>query len=100
LKIGGREASFGPYQLYIGGGAGNDYQNQTGRDLITDNTREGITNQIRFALDYAISQNSWRAWYGYDNAYSTSGRDNRGRPINESEYRRGLAGATPARNWN
>ena len=62
-SLGGREASFGPYQLYIGGGLGNVYQDRTGRDLTQDNTREGIINQIRFALDMAISQ-SWQPWYG------------------------------------
>jgi peptidoglycan hydrolase-like protein with peptidoglycan-binding domain len=45
---GGREASYGPYQLYIGGGLGNVYQKETGRDLTKDNTEEGILNQIRF----------------------------------------------------
>lgn len=62
-SLGGREASFGPYQLYIGGGLGNEYQERTGRDLTTDNTEEGIENQIRFALDMAVSQ-SWQPWYG------------------------------------
>ena len=63
-SLGGKEASFGPFQLYIGGGMGNDYQDATGRDLITDNTKEGITNQIRFALDQAVSGNGWQPWYG------------------------------------
>jgi len=62
-QINGREASFGPYQLYIGGGEGNTYQEQTGRDLQTDNTREGITTQIRFALDRA-TVTGWSPWYG------------------------------------
>ena len=62
-SLGGREASFGPYQLYIGGGLGNEYQRQTGRDLTQDNTSEGIRNQIRFALDMAVTQ-SWQPWYG------------------------------------
>jgi GH24 family phage-related lysozyme (muramidase) len=59
----GREASFGPYQLYIGGGLGNAYQSQTGRNLITDNTQDGITNQIRFALNNAVTS-GWTPWYG------------------------------------
>jgi peptidoglycan hydrolase-like protein with peptidoglycan-binding domain len=62
-SLGGREASFGPYQLYIGGGLGNEYQERTGRDLTTDNTEDGIRNQIRFALDAAVT-NSWQPWYG------------------------------------
>lgn len=63
-SLGGKEASFGPFQLYIGGGMGNDYQDATGRDLTTDNTKEGITNQIRFALDQAVTGNGWQPWYG------------------------------------
>lgn len=62
-SLGGREASFGPYQLYIGGGLGNEYQERTGRDLTRDNTEDGIENQIRFALDMAVAQ-SWQPWYG------------------------------------
>lgn len=62
-SLNGREASFGPYQLYTGGGLGNEYERVTGRSLVTDNSREGITNQVRFALDKA-SQNGWGAWYG------------------------------------
>jgi peptidoglycan hydrolase-like protein with peptidoglycan-binding domain len=84
-SLGGREASFGPYQLYIGGGLGNVYQDRTGRDLTTDNTREGIINQIRFALDMAI-RDSWQPWYG------------RG-PAGVGRYE-GLGGARPAGNWS
>lgn len=84
-SLGGREASFGPYQLYIGGGLGNTYQDRTGRDLTRDNTREGIINQIRFALDMAIEQ-SWQPWYG------------RG-PAGVGRYE-GLRGARPAGNWS
>lgn len=61
-SYGGREASFGPYQLFSEG-LGAEYEALTGRSLLTDNTREGITNQIRFALDKA-SSNGWGAWYG------------------------------------
>ena len=63
-SLGGKEASFGPFQLFIGGGMGNEYQNATGRDLTTDNTKEGITNQIRFALDQAVTGNGWQPWAG------------------------------------
>ena len=62
-SLNGLEASFGPYQLYTGGGLGNDYESLTGRELVKDNTIDGITNQIRFALDKAIEQ-SWSPWYG------------------------------------
>jgi len=84
-SLNGREASFGPYQLYIGGGLGNDYQDRTGRDLISDNTPDGITNQIRFALDAAVSQ-GWTPWYGAKN-------------VGISRWE-GLQGARRARNWS
>lgn len=84
-SLNGREASFGPYQLYIGGGLGNVYQDRTDRDLTTDNTREGIINQIRFALDMAIEQ-SWQPWYGRGPAGITRWE--------------GLQGARQARNWS
>lgn len=59
----GREASFGPFQLFTGGGLGNDYERLTGRNLLTDNTPEGITKQIQFSLDMAVDQ-GWTPWYG------------------------------------
>lgn len=62
-SLNGLEASFGPFQLYTGGGLGNDYESLTGRKLANDNTRDGITNQIRFALDKAVD-NGWGPWYG------------------------------------
>jgi len=84
-SLGGREASFGPYQLFIGGGLGNEYQERTGRDLTTDNTEDGIENQIRFALDMAVTQ-SWQPWYG------------RG-PAGVGRYD-GLRGARQVNNWS
>jgi hypothetical protein len=86
LMRGGREASYGPYQLYVGGGLGNEYERRTGRDLTTDNTREGITNQIRFALDAATRSGGWGPWYG------------RG-PAGVGQFE-GLAGAQPEGNWS
>jgi hypothetical protein len=84
---GGREASYGPYQLYVGGGLGNTYERNTGRDLTTDNTRDGIRNQIRFALDQAATgSGGWGPWYG------------RG-PAGVSQFE-GLDGARAVRNWN
>lgn len=62
-SLNGREASFGPYQLYTGGGLGNTYETTTGRNLTTDNTKDGVTNQIRFALNNAVT-GGWGAWYG------------------------------------
>jgi hypothetical protein len=62
-SLGGLEASFGPFQLYTGGGLGNDYESLTGRNLTDDNTVGGITNQIRYALDKAVEQ-GWQPWSG------------------------------------
>lgn len=59
----GYEASWGPYQLFTGGGLGNEYEKATGRDLKTDNNRDGVTNQVRFALDKAVEK-GWSPWYG------------------------------------
>jgi hypothetical protein len=59
----GLEASFGPFQLFTGGGLGNDYESLTGRQLTRDNTVDGITSQIRFSLDKAVEQ-GWTPWYG------------------------------------
>lgn len=62
-SAGGKEASYGPFQLYTGGGLGNKYEQATGRDLRADNTMDGVTNQIRFALDAAV-ESGWSPWYG------------------------------------
>lgn len=83
-SINGKEASFGPFQLFIGGGMGNDYEERTGRSLIDDNTKEGITTQIQFALDMATRQ-GWTPWYG------------RG-PAGIGK-RQGLANSKPVGNW-
>ena len=84
-SLNGREASFGPYQLYVGGGLGNEYQQATGRDLTRDNTRAGITNQIRFSLDAATRPGGWGPWYGARN--------------NGIPNSAGLSGARPVGNW-
>jgi hypothetical protein len=84
-SLNGREASFGPYQLYTGGGLGNEYERLTGRTLTQDNSVEGITNQIRFALDRAAT-GGWGPWYGRLTA-GVGTRD-------------GLDGASPIGNWN
>lgn len=92
---GGREASYGPYQLFIGGGLGNEYQNATGRDLPTDCTVDGIITQIRWALDYAAT-NGWgpNRWYGYNKWKGISDGN-----TDASNFRDGLQGARPIGNW-
>ncbi|QLB38230.1 putative internal virion protein/injection protein [Sulfitobacter phage phiGT1] len=63
VKNGQRERSYGPYQLYIDGGLGNEFMESTGLD-----PRDAATwdKQIDFALDHA-SKNGWGAWYGAKN---------------------------------
>ena len=60
---GGYEASYGPFQLYTGGGLGNEYQQKYGVDLRKDNTPDGIKRQIDFSLDKA-KETGWTPWYG------------------------------------
>lgn len=60
FKNGIQEPSFGPFQLYKGGGLGNVFMSQTGRDpALAANGPAGVD----FALDYA-SKNGWSSWYG------------------------------------
>ena len=59
----GREASYGPFQLYTGGGLGNEYEEKYGVDLRDDNTPEGIQRQIDFALNKAVEK-GWGPWKG------------------------------------
>ena len=67
----GREASWGPFQLYTGGGLGNAYEEKYGVKLADENTPEGIERQIEFALTYAAtSGRGWKDWYGPGNMYT------------------------------
>ncbi len=60
VKNGVQEQSYGPFQLYKGGGLGNDFMNKTGLDpALAANGPAGVD----FALDHA-SKNGWGAWYG------------------------------------
>jgi len=83
-SFGGKEASFGPFQLYTGGGLGNKYEEATGRDLTQDNTPEGIRKQIQFSLD-AAAEDGWGAWYG--------------RKVAGIGTKEGLENARPLGNW-
>lgn len=65
VRHNGREASFGPFQLYRVKGMGAEYENTTGRNLLVDNNQAGIKNQIEFALDRAVRRGNWKAWYGW-----------------------------------
>lgn len=84
MKSGNQERSYGPLQLFIDGGLGNEYQEKTGRSLPTENHLEGVTNQIRFGLDKAATL-GWTPWYGA-----------KARNISA---RQGLQGAKPVGNW-
>jgi hypothetical protein len=83
-SLGGREASFGVTQLFTGGGLGNEYESETGRKLVSDNTVSGLTTQIQFALDKAAEQ-GWSPWYGSKAA--------------GVKPRQGLKNAKPVFNW-
>lgn len=60
VKDGVREPSYGPFQLYMGGGLGNEFADSTGLDPRDPTTWQ---KQVDFALDYA-SKNGWSPWYG------------------------------------
>jgi hypothetical protein len=62
-RDGSREKSYGAFQLYTGGGLGNDFQKKTGLDPSDkNNERQGID----FALDNARSK-GWGAFHGAKN---------------------------------
>lgn len=60
VKNGVREPSFGPFQLYKGGGLGNKFMDKTGLDPA--NALAGPAG-VDFALDEA-KKSGWGAWYG------------------------------------
>lgn len=60
VKNGVREQSFGPFQLYKGGGLGNRFMKQTGLDPALAQNGPAATD---FALDTAKKE-GWGAWYG------------------------------------
>lgn len=62
-KNGQRERSYGPFQLYVDGGLGNQFQQATGKDPSDPSTWQA---GVDFALDHA-SKNGWGSWYGAAN---------------------------------
>lgn len=64
MKGGVREPSYGPFQLYKGGGLGNDFQKATGLDPADPST---AYQGVDFALDNA-AKGGWGPWYGAKNA--------------------------------
>lgn len=61
VKNGVREPSYGPFQLYMGGGLGNKFLKEKGLDPRDPTT---VKEQIDFALDEA-RKSGWGAWYGW-----------------------------------
>jgi hypothetical protein len=59
----GREDSWGAFQLYKGGGLGNEFQKKTGLDPADPNNERAT---IQFALDDA-RKNGWGAFHGAKN---------------------------------
>lgn len=55
--------SFGPYQLFYGGGLGNEFTRRTGLHASDKST---YRQQIDFALEHA-KRNGWGSWYGARN---------------------------------
>lgn len=60
VKDGKREPSYGPFQLYTGGGLGNKFQRVYGKSPADPST---VNQQIDFALDEAAT-GGWSPWYG------------------------------------
>jgi hypothetical protein len=59
-RNGVREPSYGPFQLYTGGGLGNEFQRLTGRSAADRST---LFPQVEFALDRAAT-GGWGPWHG------------------------------------
>lgn len=58
---GQREDSWGPFQLFMGGGLGNKFQKDTGMNPRDPSTWKA---QVDFSLDEA-SKSGWGAWHGW-----------------------------------
>jgi len=59
-RDGNREQSFGVFQLYLGGGLGNEFESQTGLSVKDPST---IFQQIQWSMEYA-SKYGWSKWHG------------------------------------
>lgn len=65
IQNGRREPSYGPYQLYYGGGVGNAFTRDTGIDLRTNRSADAILASIRYTHSYIAKQgiaNQYRSW--------------------------------------
>ena len=57
-KYKGKEDSWGPFQLYRGGGLGNEWEKTYGKDLRSANDATSIQQQIDFAMQNA-AKDTW-----------------------------------------
>lgn len=79
----GREDSWGPFQLYRGGGLGNEFMDETGLDPADPSTwRE----QIDFSLGRALQRGNWDPWHGvrdqgYPRNHGLPGRERAAIPL-------------------
>lgn len=64
VKNGVREPSYGPYQLYTGGGLGNVFAKETGLNPADPSTWR---QNVDFALNKVV-EGGWAPWYGAKNA--------------------------------
>lgn len=60
VKDGKRERSYGPMQLYLDGGLGNKFMEETGLDPRDNRT---IPQQLDYSFGYA-AKHGWGSWYG------------------------------------
>jgi len=58
---GGREQSYGPFQLFVGGGLGDKFQRKYGKSPADPST---AYDQVVFALDEAKA-GGWTPWHGW-----------------------------------
>lgn len=75
---GSREQSYGPFQLYMGGGMGNQFQRATGLHPSDPNAAKA---GIDFALDQAKA-GGWGPWYGAKKIGVTGMAGINGNPVN------------------
>jgi hypothetical protein len=66
LPGGGRERSYGPFQLYMGGGLGNEFEKATGINPERDRSDASVKAGITYALQHAATK-GWGAFHGARN---------------------------------
>lgn len=62
--VGGKEASYGPFQLYTGkGGLGSAWEKEFGKKLSTSTSKEDVLSQIDYALK-TVPKRGWQDFKG------------------------------------